>query len=695
MNALTNLFNSPALRGGAQMKALAGPLLVVMILGMMILPLPAFILDLLFTFNIALSIMVLLVGMYTQRPLDFAAFPAVLLFSTLLRLSLNVASTRVVLLEGHTGPDAAGKVIEAFGHFLVGGNFAVGIVVFAILVVINFMVITKGAGRIAEVGARFMLDAMPGKQMAIDADLNAGLVNEEGARKRRAEVAQESDFYGAMDGASKFVRGDAVAGLLIMFINVSAGMVVGMVQHDLDFATAVHNYTLLTIGDGLVAQIPALVISTAAGVIVSRVSNEQDVGQQLTGQLFSNPRVMFITAAIIGMMGIIPGMPHFAFLLLAGGLVWFGRYMMQREAKVAESKTRDERTPAVPAETAEATWEDVTMVDPLGMEVGYRLITLVDRGQNGELLGRIKSIRKKIAQDIGFLVPVVHIRDNLELKPTAYRITLKGVEIGSGEASPGQWMAINPGQVTGTLPGAATRDPAFGLPAVWIDASLKEQAQAYGYTVVDASTVVATHLNHLIQMHASELLGRQEVQALLDRIAKEAPKLTEDMVPKTISLTGLQKILQNLLDEGVAIRDMRTILDVVAENAPKINDPAELTTLVRVALGRAITQQLFPNNADMQVIGIDAGLERVLTQAMANGGGIEPGLADALLQQAQGAVMRQEQLGLDPVLLVPAPLRPLMARFLRRTLPQLKVLSHAEVPDNRNIRITAMIGGAA
>ena len=540
-----------------------------------------------------------------------------------------------------------------------------------------------------------MLDAMPGKQMAIDADLNAGLINEEGARKRRTEVAQESDFYGAMDGASKFVRGDAIAGLIIMFINIAAGMVVGMVQHDLDFGTAVHNYTLLTIGDGLVAQIPALVISTAAGVIVSRVSNEQDVGQQLTGQLFSNPRVMFLTAGIIGMMGIIPGMPHFAFLLLAGAMAWFGRYMLRRDAVQAETKVREERKPAVAAEAAEATWEDVTMVDPLGMEVGYRLITLVDRGQNGELLGRIKSIRKKIAQDIGFLVPVVHIRDNLELKPNAYRITLKGVEIGSGEATPGQWMAINPGQVSGTLPGPVTRDPAFGLPAVWIDASLKEQAQAYGYTVVDASTVVATHLNHLIQMHASELLGRQEVQSLLDRIAKESPKLTEDLVPKTISLTGLQKVLQNLLDEGVPIRDMRTILDVVAEHATKVSEPTELTALVRVALGRAITQQLFPNNADLQVISLDAGLERVLTQALANGGGIEPGLADALLQQAQGAVGRQEQMGLDPVLLVPSPLRPLMARFLRRTLPQLKVLSHAEVPDNRNIRITAMIGGAA
>ncbi|WP_432261705.1 flagellar biosynthesis protein FlhA [Cupriavidus sp. TMH.W2] len=692
MNALSNLFNLPGLRAAGQLKAMTGPLLIIMILGMMILPLPAFVLDLLFTFNIALAIMVLLVSMYTQKALDFAAFPAVLLFTTLLRLSLNVASTRVVLLEGHTGPDAAGKVVEAFGHFLVGGNFAVGIVVFAILVVINFMVITKGAGRIAEVGARFMLDSMPGKQMAIDADLNAGLINEEGAKKRRAEVAQESDFYGAMDGASKFVRGDAVAGLLIMFINVAAGMVVGMMQHDLDFGTAVHNYTLLTIGDGLVAQIPALVISTAAGVIVSRVSNEQDVGEQLTGQLFANPRVLYLTAGIIGMMGIIPGMPHFAFLLLAGVLVWMGRYMSRRAATQAQVRQREERTPAVAPESTEASWDDVTLVDPLGMEVGYRLITLVDRAQDGELLGRIKSIRKKVAQEIGFLVPVVHIRDNLELKPNAYRITLKGVEIGRGEAMPGQWMAINPGQVSGTLPGAATRDPAFGLPAVWIDAGIKEQAQSFGYTVVDASTVVATHLNHVIHMHAAELLGRQEVQALLDRIAKDSPKLTEDLVPKTISLTALQKILQNLLDEGVPIRDMRTILDVVAEHAPKISDPNELTAMVRVALGRAITQQLFPNNADLQVIGLDAGLERVLSQALTNGGGIEPGLADALLQQTQGAVTRQEQMGMDPVLLVPSQLRPLMARFLRRTMPQLRVLSHAEVPDNRNIRITAMIG---
>ena len=556
------------LLGGKQGKGLVGPILIILILSMMVLPLPPFLLDLLFTFNIALSIMVLLVSMYTMKALDFAAFPAVLLFTTLLRLSLNVASTRVVLMDGHTGPDAAGKVIEAFGHFLVGGNFAVGVMVFIILVVINFMVITKGAGRIAEVGARFTLDAMPGKQMAIDADLNAGLIGEDVARKRRAEVAQEADFYGSMDGASKFVRGDAVAGLLILVINIIGGLVVGVAQHDMGFSDAATTYTLLAIGDGLVAQIPALVVSTAAGVIVSRVTTDEDVGSQLTGQLFANPQVLFLTAGVIGMMGLIPGMPNLAFLIIAGGLIWMGR-------RVAKSKASGEAiaaaapapAPAV-AESQEASWDDVALVEPLGLEVGYRLISLVDRNQNGELLGRIKSIRKKFAQDIGYLVPVVHIRDNLEIRPNAYVIKLKGVPIGQGEATPGQWMAINPGEVSATLPGVPTKDPAFGLPAVWIDSTLREQAQIYGYTVVDASTVVATHLNHLIHAHAGELLGRQEVQQLLDRIGKESPMLIQDLVPKALSLTTLQKVLQNLLDEGVPIRDMRTILDVIAEHAP-------------------------------------------------------------------------------------------------------------------------------
>jgi flagellar biosynthesis protein FlhA len=697
MNAMTNFLRLPPnLFGGTQFKGLAGPVLIILILSMMVLPLPPFLLDLLFTFNIAISVMVLLVSMYTMKALDFAAFPAVLLFSTLLRLSLNVASTRVVLMNGHTGPDAAGKVIEAFGHFLVGGNFAVGVMVFIILVLINFMVITKGAGRIAEVGARFMLDAMPGKQMAIDADLNAGLIGEEVARKRRQEVAQEADFYGSMDGASKFVRGDAIAGLLIMVINIIGGLVVGMIQHGLDFSTAGKTYTLLAIGDGLVAQIPALVISTAAGVIVSRVTTDEDVGSQLTGQLFSNPQVLFLTAGIVGLLGMIPGMPNLAFLLIAGGLVWLGRRLLMNKPKEAAQQAAAAAQAASvspTAEMAEATWDDVAMVDPLGMQVGYRLIPLVDQSQQGELLGRIKSIRKKIAQEVGFLVPVVHIRDNLEINPNTYIISLKDVEIGRGEAYPNQWMAINPGQVTGSLPGTATRDPAFGLAAVWIDASLRQQAQVYGYTVVDACTVMATHLNHLIQTHAAELLGRQEVQQLLDQIAKTAPKLTEDLVPKVLSLSTLHKVLQNLLDEEVPIRDMRTILDVMAEHAPTIKDPTELTTLTRLALGRAITQQLFPGETEMQVIGLDGSLDSVLQQALTSSSGIEPGIADNLLRQAQAAIVRQEQLGLAPVLVVQHALRVLLSRFLRRSLPQLKVLSHAEIPDSRTIKITAAIGG--
>jgi len=695
MNSMANLMRLPTqLFSGNQFKGLAGPILIIMILSMMVLPLPAFLLDLLFTFNIAMSVMVLLVSMYTMKALDFAAFPAVLLFSTLLRLSLNVASTRVVLMHGHTGPDAAGKVIEAFGHFLVGGNFAVGVMVFIILVLINFMVITKGAGRIAEVGARFMLDAMPGKQMAIDADLNAGLIGEDVARKRRTEVAQEADFYGSMDGASKFVRGDAVAGLLIMVINIIGGLVVGVVQHGLDFSTAGTTYTLLAIGDGLVAQIPALVISTAAGVIVSRVTTDEDVGRQLTGQLFSNPQVLFLTAGIIGLMGMIPGMPNLAFLLIAGGLAWTGRRVFLRKPVQTPGQVAAAQAAVVPStEATEATWDDIALVDPLGMEVGYRLIPLVDQSQHGELLGRIKSIRKKIAQEIGFLVPVVHIRDNLEIKPNSYVISLKGVEIGRGEAFPNQWMAINPGQVTGTLSGTVTQDPAFGLPAVWIDGSLRQQAQIHGYTVVDACTVMATHLNHLIQTHAAELLGRQEVQQLIDQIAKTAPKLTEDLVPKVVSLSTLHKVLQNLLDEEVSIRDMRTILDVMAEHAPTVKDATELTTLTRLALGRAIVQQLFPGNAELQVIGLDGSLDGVLQQAMTSSSGIEPGLADNLLRQTQAAIARQEQMGLAPVLVVQHGLRVLLSRFLRRSLQQLKVLSHAEIPDARNIKITATIGG--
>ncbi len=697
MNARTGILSRrPDVLQGTNLRALAGPILIVMILGMMILPLPPFMLDLLFTFNIALSVMVLLVSMYTMKPLDFAAFPSVLLFSTLLRLSLNVASTRVVLLDGHTGPGAAGRVIESFGHFLVGGNFAVGIVVFVILMVINFMVITKGAGRIAEVGARFTLDAMPGKQMAIDADLNAGIINEELARKRRLEVAQEAEFYGSMDGASKFVRGDAIAGLLIMVINILGGLIVGVVQHDMSFAAAGETYTLLTIGDGLVAQIPSLVISTAAGVIVSRVATNEDIGTQLTNQLFTNPRVLMITGSIITLMGLIPGMPHFAFLLLGGGAIQLARVLKKNAEKKKDTVSLADATPeaTTPAENAEASWDDVALIDTLGLEVGYRLIPLVDKNSDGELLKRIKSIRKKFAQEIGFLPPVIHIRDNLELRPNAYRIALKGVEVGTGEAYPGQWLAINPGQVSAALPGAPTTDPAFGLPAVWIDTNMREQAQVYGYTVVDSSTVVATHLNHLVVAHASELLGRREVQALIERMQKDTPSLVDDLVPKTLSITSLQKVLQNLLEEGVPIRDLRTIMEALGEHTPKLTDPHDLTAAVRLALGRAITQQWFPGNGDMQVMGLDANLERVLSQALSAGPnpGLEPGLAHTLLTQTQKAMQRQQTLGLAPVLLVQHALRPMLSRFLRRSLPQLKVLSYAEVPDTRNVKVVNLIG---
>ncbi len=675
-----------------QWQVLAGPVLILLILSMMVLPLPAFVLDMLFTFNIALSIMVLLVAMFTQRTLEFAAFPTILLFTTLLRLALNVASTRIILMDGHTGGAAAGKVVEAFGHFLVGGNFAIGIVVFIILVIINFMVITKGAGRIAEVGARFVLDGMPGKQMAIDADLNAGLIGEDEAKKRRSDVTQEADFYGSMDGASKFVRGDAVAGILIMVINVIGGLLVGVLQHGLPMAQAAESYTLLTIGDGLVAQIPALVISTAAGVIVTRVSTEQDVGEQMVTQLFNNPRVMMLSAGVLGLLGMVPGMPNFVFLLFTAGLLGLAWWARGRETKAVAAPS----SPVKMAETApaaEATWSDVQLEDTLGMEVGYRLIPMVDFQQDGELLGRIRSIRKKIAQDLGFLPPVVHIRDNMDLPPARYRILMKGVEIGSGDAYPGRWLAINPGTAAGTLPGEQTVDPAFGLAAIWIESALKEQAQIQGFTVVEASTVVATHLNHLISQFSAELFGRQEAQQLLERVTQEMPKLTEDLVPGVITLTTLHKVLQNLLEEKIPIRDMRTILETLAEHAPIQNDPQELTAVVRVALGRAITQQWFPGTGEVQVIGLDTPLERLLLQALQGGGGLEPGLADRLLAQTQEALSRQEMLGAPPVLLVNHALRPLLARFLRRSLPQLTVLSNMELSDNRNIRMTATIGG--
>ena len=686
---------------GDKVKTLGAPIFIILILVMMILPVPPFALDLFFTFNIAISLMVLVAALYTTRPLDFAAFPTILLVTTLLRLSLNVASTRVVLMHGHEGPDAAGKVIEAFGHFLVGGNLAVGIVVFVILMLINFVVITKGAGRIAEVSARFTLDAMPGKQMAIDADLNAGLIAEDEARKRRAEVSQEAEFFGSMDGASKFVRGDAMAGIMILIINIIGGFAVGVMQHDMTFADAGTAYVLLAIGDGLVAQVPALVISIAAGLVVARVGQGQDIGTQLASQLLKSPQAVGITAGIMALLGIIPGMPTLVFLLLAGGFGYLSYHLSQKGniQKVVATTDDQAKIKAATTEAQEATWDDLVPIDTIALEVGYRLIALVDNKQDGDLLKRIKAIRKKFAQEIGFLPPAVHLRDNLELRPSVYRILLKGVCMGEGEVFPNQPLAINPGRVTMQLPGPQTTDPAFGLPAVWISDDQKEKANAAGYTVVDASTVVATHLSHILQTSAAQLLGRTETQQLLDHCAKSSPKVVEDLTPKLLDVAVIQKVLQNLLEESVHIRDLRTIFETLLENGVRTKNPLELTAAVRIALGRAIVQALAGTTEDLNVLVMEPKLEQMITHAHTAAGqdqvGIDPNLAENLARQTADAAGRQEQLGQSPVLLVPDALRLSMARLLKRAAPNLRVLSHSEIPENRTIRVAQVVGAKA
>jgi flagellar biosynthesis protein FlhA len=693
--------------GGANagaMKALLLPAFVVMMLAMMVLPLPPFMLDLLFTLNIAIALMVMMVSAQMVKPLDFAALPTVLLVSTLMRLSLNVASTRVVLMEGHTGPGAAGKVIEAFGHFLIGGNFAVGLIVFAILVVINFVVVTKGAERIAEVGARFALDAMPGKQMAIDADLNAGLIDEKEARRRRAEVSEEADFFGSMDGASKFVRGDAMAGLLILFITIVGGFIIGMAMHGMGPGAAANSYIVLAVGDALVAQIPALLISVAAAMVVSRVGKEQDIGSQIRGQVFTSPRAIAITAGIVGALGLVPGMPHLVFLLMGAALGWLAWLLHRQQQRDAATAAEPAAPPAPPA-NAEASWDDLTPVDTLGLEVGYRLITLVDKTRSpggGDLLTRIKGVRKKFAADVGFLPPPVHIRDNLvELKPGAYRVTLRGAVVGEGEAFPGQLLAINPGGVSPQqqqmLPGIKTTDPAFGLPAVWIDERQKEAAQMAGFTVVDCATVIATHLSHLMQVNAARLLGRVETQQLVEHVTKLAPQLIEDVVPKMVGIATLQRVLQLLLEEGVHIRDMRSIVECLAEHAASATDPAELARRLRVHLAPAIVQQIYGAVKELDVIALDPELERLVSQALnsPHGPALDPGVADTLARGAADNARRQEEQGHPACLLVPDALRAPMARLLKRAAPRLKVLSHSEIPETHSIRIGSIIGGTA
>ncbi|HHQ4609453.1 TPA: flagellar biosynthesis protein FlhA [Aeromonas veronii] len=680
-------------------KGLGTPLLVLAALGMVVLPIPPLMLDVLFSFNIALSIVVLLVSVYTRRPLEFAAFPTVLLLATLLRLALNVASTRVVLLEGHNGSAAAGHVIEAFGNVVIGGNYAVGIIVFTILMIINFVVITKGAGRIAEVSARFTLDAMPGKQMAIDADLNAGLINQEEAKKRRQDVTQEADFYGSMDGASKFVKGDAIAGIMILFINIIGGFIIGMMQHQLTFSESAEIYTLLAIGDGLVAQIPSLLLSIAAAIIVTRQNTDQDMGTAVLGQLFDNPKALIISAGILLMMGLVPGMPHFAFLSL-GALAAAGAWWLLRREKLAAAKAaKGELLPATaeqPHEQKELSWDDVMPVDIIGLEVGYQLIPLVDRNQGGELLNRIKGVRKKLSQELGFLVPAVHIRDNLDLAPNQYRITLMGVSTGEANVYHDKEMAINPGQVFGQIQGIATRDPAFGLEAVWVAKDMVSQAQTLGYTVVDTATVVATHLSQILTNHAALLLGHDEVQQLLDMIGKHQSKLVEGLVPEVISMGNLVKVLQNLLNEGVPIRDMRTILQTLVEYAPRSPDPEVLTAACRIALRRLIVQEIAGPDPELPVITLAPELERILHQSLQAGGGdgagIEPGLAERMQRSLVEATQRQELEGQPAVLLTSGILRNTLAKFVKNAIPGLRVLSYQEVPDDKQIRIVSAVG---
>lgn len=671
-------------------RGIGMPLLLLAVLAMMMVPLPPVALDVLFTFNIALSVAILLTTVYVSRPLEFAVFPTILLVVTLLRLALNIASTRVVLLNGHTGTSAAGKVIEAFGDFVVGGNYAVGLVIFAILVIINFVVVTKGAGRVSEVSARFTLDAMPGKQMAIDADLNAGIIDQEQARIRRREIGEEADFYGSMDGSSKFVRGDAIASILILFINIIGGLIIGTSQHDLSFSTAVHNYTLLTIGDGLVAQVPSLLLSTAVAIIVTRVSSSQDMRNQVFTQLFSDHRTLLVTAAVLGILGIIPGMPNFAFLSLAG-VTAFAAY------RVARRKPEASQPQPVAADADAAIpdlgWHDVDPVDLIGLDVGYRLIPLVDRNRNGALVSRIKGVRKKLTEELGFLVSPVHIKDNLDLGPNSYRITLAGVSVGESDVHIDKDLAINPGQVFGKINGIESKDPAFGLEAFWIDASQREEAQMLGYTVVDPATVVATHLSEILKNNAHELLGHEECQQLLDRLATKSPKLVEELTPKLLPMSTITRVLQNLLEEKIPVRNIRKIAETLAEQGSRSQDPDVLSAAVRVALGRSIVQNVAGTRPELPVLTLEPELERILNDSAQESGsvGLEPAMMERLHKALAEKAQSQEIAGEPAVLLVAPSVRPWMSRMMRN-IRNLHVLAYNEVPDDKRIQMLAAVG---
>ncbi len=692
MATTTLVLDQPTNRGNF-LTGLGTPAVMLMMLAMIVLPLPATALDFLFTISIALSIMVLMASVYATRPLDFGVFPTVLLLATLMRLALNVASTRVVLLNGHTGTDSAGRVIEAFGEFVVGGSYAVGLVLFTILVVINFVVVTKGATRVSEVTARFTLDAMPGKQMAIDADLNAGLISSDEALERRERVTRESDFYGAMDGASKFVRGDAVAGILILFINILGGFAIGTLQHDLDASQAAQNYVLLTIGDGLVAQIPSMLLSTATAIIVTRISGEQDMSAEVSNQLTSNPKVLYVAAGIIGTMGIVPGMPNVVFLSIAT-LLAVGGYLRSQAALTPELvDAKPEPVDSQPKST-ELSWDDVSSLDQIGLEVGYRLIPLVDAAQGGDLLSRIKGVRKKLSQELGFLVDSVHIRDNLDLGPNKYRISIHGVSMGEGEVIPDRELAINPGQVFGHVDGIATKDPTFGLDALWIDPSQRDAAQTAGYTVVDSSTVIATHLSQLLKNNAAKLIGQDDVQQLLERLKQTAPKLVENLVPNTMSLADVTRVVHSLLDEGVPIRDMRTIAETLSIHRGLENNPEELVAQVRVALGPSIFQSVVGGAQELPVMVLDPQLEQMMSSAVQNNQGvIEPNLLDTMVKGIGEAAGKMEAEGASPVLLVSGIIRGFLSKLLRGRMSNFYILAYEEIPGDKNIRVVTTVGG--
>nr|WP_234987877.1 flagellar biosynthesis protein FlhA [Lysobacter spongiicola] len=673
----------------------AAPVIVLAMLAMVVVPLSPLVLDALFTINIALSLVVMLAVVYVKRPLEFSIFPSVLLMVTLLRLALNVASTRVVLLRGHEGPGAAGRVIESFGNFVIGGSYAVGIVVFAILTLINFVVVTKGSGRIAEVSARFILDALPGKQMAIDADLNAGLLTREDAKARREEVREEADFYGSMDGASKFVRGDAIAGLLILVINLVGGLLIGIIQHDMSFSTAAEVYALLTIGDGLVAQLPSLLVSTAVAMLVTRATREQDMGPAVSKQVFGHKRALIVASLLLGLIGIVPGMPNLPFLVLSA-VLGYAAWKLHKRQTAAAAELADEASPEAKAanqSVAELSWDEVRPVEPLGLEVGYKLIALVDKNQGGELLARLKGIRRKLTQDLGFLIPAVHVRDNLELAPGHYRIMVHGVPLASGELYADRDLALDPGRVFGPLEGIPGKDPAFGLDAVWIPPSQRAHAESLGYTVVDAATVVATHLSHVVRERASELLGHDEVQQLLASVGKTTPKLVEDLTPKLLPLSVVVRVLQSLLAEKVPLRQMRQIVEALLEHGSHTQDPAVLTAAVRTALGRFIVQELNGMAPELPVYTLAPALERVLQESVSGTGtALEPGLAERLHQNLSDCVVQQEGKGEPAVLLVPGTIRATIARLVRHSVPALSVLAYTEVPEDKRLRLVGSIG---